>query len=152
MLHCKKWLPCGLLPKPKVPNRREKGIVCVARNTSSVSAPTDEYASVLQVTNTDNYLFSRSGETSISDMTLSKILRDHKIPSDTPGRTATPHGFRSSFRDWVSENGYTRDLPERALSHTIPNAPEAAYHRTDLLEARMPLMEAWERFAKSKTN
>ncbi len=106
----------------------------------------------IRLTNTDNYLFSRSGETSISDMTLSKILRDHKIPSDTPGRTATPHGFRSSFRDWASENGYTRDLAERALSHTIPNETEAAYHRTDLLEARMPLMQAWEQFVESKTN
>ncbi|WP_442792367.1 tyrosine-type recombinase/integrase, partial [Ralstonia sp. AU12-08] len=66
-----------------------------------------------------------------------------KAESDTPGRIATAHGFRSSFRDWASENGYARDLAERALAHTVANKVEAAYHRTDLLEQRRPLMEAW---------
>jgi hypothetical protein len=36
----------------------------------------------------------------------------------------------------ASENGYARDLAERALAHTIQNQAEAAYHRTDLLEQR----------------
>lgn len=69
-------------------------------------------------------------------MILTNLLRDARVPSDTPGRTATAHGFRSAFRDWASENGYPRDLAERALAHTIRNATEAAYHRTDLLKAR----------------
>lgn len=88
---------------------------------------------------------SRRG-TALSDMVLTKLLRDAKVQSDTPGRTATAHGFRSGFRDWASENGYPRDLAERALAHTIRNATEAAYHRTDLLEARRRMMEAWERY------
>lgn len=32
----------------------------------------------------------------LSDMTLTKICRDLEVP-------AVPHGFRSSFRDWVAE-------------------------------------------------
>lgn len=79
----------------------------------------------------------------LTDMALTKFLRDHKVPSDTPNRHATAHGFRSSFRDWTSEHGYARDLAERALAHTIKNQAEAAYHRTDLLEQRRPMMEAW---------
>jgi integrase len=43
-----------------------------------------------------------------SDMILTKFLRDHNVPSSEAGRTATAHGFRSSFRDWASENGYPR--------------------------------------------
>ncbi|WP_417249799.1 tyrosine-type recombinase/integrase, partial [Celeribacter sp.] len=82
----------------------------------------------------------------LSDMTMSKILRDAQVESDIPGRTATVHGFRSSFRDWASENGYARDLAERALAHSIKNATEAAYHRTDKLEQRRPMMEAWGEF------
>jgi integrase len=78
-----------------------------------------------------------------SDMVLTKFLRDHNVESGEPGRTATAHGFRSSFRDWASENGYARDLAERALAHTISNQAEAAYHRTDLLDQRRPMMEAW---------
>ncbi|WP_216675024.1 hypothetical protein [Paraburkholderia elongata] len=53
------------------------------------------------------------------------------------------HGFRSSFHDWVSEHGYARDLAKRALAHTVANKVEAVHHRTDLLEQRHPLMEAW---------
>ena len=79
-------------------------------------------------------------------MTLTKFLRERKVESDTPGRHATAHGFRSSFRDWASENGYPRDLAERGLAHTISNATEAAYHRTDLLEQRRQMMMDWEGF------
>lgn len=85
----------------------------------------------------------------LTDMALTKFLRDHKVPSDTSGRNATAHGFRSSFRDWASESGYPRDLAERALAHTIKSQSEAAYHRTDLLEQRRPMMEAWARHVTS---
>ena len=78
-----------------------------------------------------------------SDMALTKLLRDHKVKSSEPGRTATAHGFRSSFRDWCSELGYPCDYADRALAHTIRNQAEAAYHRTDLLEQRRPMMDAW---------
>ena len=79
----------------------------------------------------------------LSDMVLTGFLRDQKAPSSDKGRVATAHGFRSSFRDWASEHGYARDLAERALAHTIENQAEAAYHRTDLLEQRRAMMEAW---------
>lgn len=76
----------------------------------------------------------------LSDMILTKLLRDANVASDTSGRTATAHGFRSAFRDWASENGYPRDLAERALAHTVRDATEAAYHRTDLLELRREML------------
>jgi integrase len=79
----------------------------------------------------------------LTDMALTKFLRHHRAVSDTPGRIATAHGFRSSFRDWASEKGIARDLAERALAHTIRNAVEAAYHRTDLLEQRRDVMKQW---------
>ena len=78
-----------------------------------------------------------------SDAMLSKFLRENHVKSSDANRTAVPHGFRSSFRDWASENGYSRDVAERALAHAIQNQSEAAYHRTDLLEQRRSMMEAW---------
>jgi integrase len=86
----------------------------------------------------------------LSDMVLTKFLRDHKVLSSEPGRVATAHGFRSSFRDWASENGYPRDLAERALAHTVTNQVEAAYHRTDLLEQRRAMMEAWAEHVEAR--
>ena len=79
-------------------------------------------------------------------MTLTKILRDNRVPSDMAGRTATAHGFRFSFRDWASENRYPQDLAERAFAHTIQYATEAAYHRTDLLEQRVDMMHDWSNY------
>jgi integrase len=79
----------------------------------------------------------------LTDMAMTSLLRKNNVQSSTSGRIATMHGFRSSFRDWASEQGWSRDLAERALAHTIKNQAEAAYHRTDLLEERRPMMEAW---------
>lgn len=42
--------------------------------------------------------------------------------------------------------GYQRDLCERALSHTIHNQAEAAYHRTDLLDQRRIMIESWAQY------
>lgn len=86
----------------------------------------------------------------LSDMALTALLRRLKAQSDAHGRIATAHGFRSSFRDWCSENGYSRDLAERSLAHTIKDKVEAAYHRTDLLDQRRELMNAWARFVTGK--
>ena len=94
--------------------------------------------------NSSTLVFPSRNGTMISDMTLTKLLRDWNVESDVPGRIATAHGFRSSFRDWASENGYPRELAERALAHTIKNATEAAYHRSDLLDQRRGMMLAWE--------
>ena len=95
------------------------------------------------------FVFSHQGTRPISDMTLTAILRAANIPSDSANRTATAHGFRSSFRDWASENGYARDLAERALAHTIRDATEASYHRTDHLEQRSQMMQNWGNFVVS---
>lgn len=86
----------------------------------------------------------------LCDMALTVYLRKHKAHSDTD-RPATAHGFRSSFRDWASENGYPRDCAERALAHVVANKVEAAYHRTDLLEQRRPMMHAWADMLAGKT-
>lgn len=81
-----------------------------------------------------------------TDMILTKFLRDKQVPSNVKGRTATAHGFRSSFRDWVSENGYSHEAAERALAHTIRNSTEWSYNRSDLLDQRRILMQAWSDF------
>jgi len=91
----------------------------------------------------------RGGE--LSDMVLTSFLRKAEAKSDIPDRCATAHGFRSSFRDWASENGYARDLAERSLAHAIENKTEAAYHRSDLLEQRRTMMQAWSDYVTGRT-
>jgi integrase len=85
-----------------------------------------------------NYVFAgNSPKHPMSDMTLMKVLRDM-------GEGCTAHGFRSTFRDWVSEQtNFPGEIAEAALAHAIQNKTEAAYRRGDLLEKRRKLMEAW---------
>ena len=60
------------------------------------------------------------------------------------GRTALPHGFRSTFKDWAGEVArYPNELSEAALAHAIKDKTEAAYRRGDLLERRREMMDAW---------
>jgi integrase len=63
----------------------------------------------------------------------------------------TPHGFRSSFRDWAAEEtDFPNEVAEMALAHTIKNNTEAAYRRGDLFDKRRQLMEEWQRFCESE--
>jgi integrase len=63
----------------------------------------------------------------------------------------TPHGFRSSFRDWAQEKtSHAHRTIESALAHVVGNKTEAAYLRTDSFEKRRELMTAWERFVTAK--
>ena len=98
----------------------------------------------------DKFVFpSPRDQKELSDMVLTSFLRRVKAKSETDERCATAHGFRSSFRDWCSENGFSRDLAERSLAHTVANKVEAAYHRTDLLEQRRSMMNQWADFVTS---
>jgi integrase len=89
----------------------------------------------------------------LSDMALSEVMRrmdeggeEGGAPKwhDAEGRAVVPHGFRSSFRDWAGETRPEgREVVEAALAHSIKDKAEAAYARSDLLEKRRPLMDAW---------
>ena len=82
---------------------------------------------------------TRSGRTT-SSMTFTALLRRLGIP-------AVPHGFRSSFRDWVIEQTSTPwAVAEAALAHNVGNSTEAAYMRSDLFDQRRTLMDAWAEF------
>lgn len=61
----------------------------------------------------------------------------------------TPHGMRSSFRDWCSESGVPCEIAERALAHVVKGATESAYARSDLLERRRELMQRWADYITS---
>ena len=62
------------------------------------------------------------------------------------GVDTTMHGFRSTFSDWAIEAGYDSMTVHRATAHHDHNAVRAAYQRTDRLEERRPIMQAWGEF------
>lgn len=82
----------------------------------------------------------QSGDKPLSDMSLTLCMR-------RMGRTAVPHGFRSTFTDWCAERtAYPAEVREMALAHAIGNDTEAAYRRGDLFDKRSNLMNDWAGF------
>jgi integrase len=74
----------------------------------------------------------------LSNMSMEMILRRMKTED------ATIHGFRSSFRDWVGNvTHFPREVAEAALAHVVGDQAEQAYRRSDALDKRRALMEAW---------
>lgn len=89
-----------------------------------------------------SYLFpGRKFDAPLSNMAMLKLLA--RI-----GRSdLTTHGFRSTFKDWVSETtDHPSEVSEMALAHAIDNDVEAAYRRGDLFRKRIALMNDWARF------
>lgn len=59
----------------------------------------------------------------------------------------TPHGFRSTFRDWAGETtAHPREVVEAALAHRVGDKVEQAYARGDLFQKRRRLMDEWAAF------
>ena len=79
----------------------------------------------------------------LSNMTMLKVLQrlEHAY---------TPHGFRSTFRTWISEKtNHVHEVAEAALAHTIGDKVVAAYQRGDLFEKRRLLMLDWADYVNS---
>jgi integrase len=80
----------------------------------------------------------------LSNMAMEMMLRRMNI------HNATVHGFRSSFRDWAGNvSNFPRELIETALAHVIGDKAEQAYRRSDALEKRRKLMDAWAAYCTS---
>ena len=78
----------------------------------------------------------------LAEMVLRRMLR-------RDADVVTVHGFRSSFRDWAgNETHFPRELAEAALAHVVGDKAEQAYRRSDALEKRRALMEAWAAYCE----
>lgn len=74
----------------------------------------------------------------ITDVLTSKFMRDRGLPYK-------PHGFRSSFRDWMAHTDVPYEVGETAIAHRVGNKVSQAYLRDDYWEKRKVIMHAWAR-------
>ena len=72
----------------------------------------------------------------LSDSTISKLCRENDVGM-------VPHGARASFRSWAADTGYPAEVAEECLGHVNPNKVESAYQRSDILQRRAEVLEAW---------
>jgi integrase len=91
-----------------------------------------------EVNNPYVFLGSRNGS-SISNIAMWQTLR--RLRADV-----SVHGFRSTFSVWAHETtAYPPHIVELALAHSVGNAVERAYRRSDLFAKRARLMEDWSK-------
>ena len=111
-------------PNPhRVPLSKQAMVVIQLRERSRTSSP---------------YVFTGPTQERLND----KALRDQVYDMGFKGIT-TVHGYRSAFRDWCEErNNFDWAAKEMCLAHRLPKTARA-YVRTDLLEKRREIMNAW---------
>ena len=79
----------------------------------------------------------------MSDMTLTQVLRKTGL-----AERSTVHGFRSAVRDWAAEcTSAPHAVMELSLAHAMGSSVERANARSDLIEKRRVLKQAWADFA-----
>jgi integrase len=107
-----------------------------------------EILKVMKKGQINDYVFSshsKSTSTHISTGVFLAIIKKME-----PYKQYTPHGFRSTFRDWAGETtSFANETLELALAHVIGNQTEASYRRQDQLAKRQKLMQTWCDFIES---
>ena len=111
--------------------------------------------SLPRLVDSDFVFFAPQGG-ALSDMSISAVMkRLHKsdireggsgFVDRRSGRSAVPHGLRSSFRDWAAEQGIDRNLAEICLAHKVGSEVERAYLRSDMIKRRRHVMQDWQSF------
>lgn len=126
-----------------VPAERMKG---GREHRVPLSDPSLAILKEMSVMKRSDYVFpGTKADKPLSGMALEMAMR--RLKAD-----ATPHGFRSTFRDWAAEEtNVSPEVCEMALAHTIASKVEAAYRRGDLFEKRRQLMDDWAAFCGQKT-
>lgn len=80
----------------------------------------------------------------MSDQTMDKLL-------DTLGINASPHGFRSTFRDWAGDQtDYAEEVMETALAHVVGSGTRRAYRRRKAMEKLTALLQEWADYIRPR--
>lgn len=132
-----------------VPKERVKGKKGARRRDHVVPLSDAAFAILesLPIIEGNKFLFpgAHAGE-GLSNMAMAEVLKEMGYEGDV----ATVHGFRSTFKDWCSEQtAYPNEMSEMALAHTVSDKVEAAYRRGDMREKRRRLMQDWADYCGS---
>jgi integrase len=94
-----------------------------------------------RLTGHGSYLFpsTRTITRPMSDMTVNVALRTLGYAQGE----MTGHGFRAMANSLLAERGWSVDAIERQLAHVEGNKIRAAYHRSEHLDERRRMMQAW---------
>jgi integrase len=101
------------------------------------------------------YVFpGQSSGKPLSNMALLTLLKrmnagEKKWLDSASSRPITAHGFRATFRTWAEEVATVpHAVVEQAMGHQVGTQVERAYRRTDVLDKRRRLMDAWAQWCE----
>ncbi len=110
----------------------------------------------MKAAQTSRFVFPGASGRPLSNMAMLVLLkrmnsRDETWLDPVDGRSVVPHGFRATFRTWAEEMTHaTNATIEEAMGYVVGTAVERAYRRTDILERRRTLMNAWAEHCEPK--
>ncbi len=88
------------------------------------------------------YIFTNARGSALADAAISKVPKEF-------GHNVTAHGFRATFRTWAQEfTSYPEEVVELCLAHVNSDATRAAYARSELIDKRRVVMDAWADFCR----
>jgi len=126
-----------------IPARRMKSRT---RHTVPLSKQSVILIQRLAIQRISDFVFpNKSSGQSLSQAGMSSVLKrmfEIKEWKDGYGRLITVHGFRGTFKTWVTEQTDADWLTgEMALSHRIKDKSSATYQKGDLIDKRRRLMQ-----------
>jgi integrase len=146
-----------IVPKERMKGRRG------ARKRDHVVPLTAQAQAILAAPHLDGeYLFPGANDEPLSNAAMGAVIdrmNEDRTKAGLPkwvdpqqgDREIVPHGFRSTFKDWCSdETDYPNEMSEVALSHTLPDKVEAAYRRGSMLQKRRAMMADWAAFCEGR--
>jgi integrase len=138
-----------LRAQPNEINRREKlWTVPAERMKGGLEHRVPLCRRALEIINngSESYLFPSQyrDDKHLSDMAMLQLLKRMGHGG------VTVHGFRSAFKDWARDRtNFDNYVVEAALAHAVGDKVEAAYARSDVIDKRRKLMEAWATYCAS---
>jgi integrase len=103
------------------------------------------------------HVFRNTKGNPLSDAIMGKVIRTlnskrledglNEYLDPTSQRIITPHGFRSTLKDWSrTRTQYSDEASELALAHVSSDKTRVAYARDELIGERTALMNDWGTF------
>lgn len=128
----------------KVPARRMKVGKTLQAHTVSLATQAIQILRELEkLTGTTPYLFPKAGRGGGESPVISENSVNRALAAMGYKGRQSSHGFRATARSLLSEQGWSTEAMERQLDHAERSKVVAAYARSQYLDERRRMMQAW---------
>lgn len=119
------------IPAPRMKNKKAHRVPLVPETMAILNS--------LYENRTNDFVFpGQKPDKPLSQTAMEMVLRRMNV------KPFTVHGFRASFKDWCSDETFFQwEIVEGSLSHKVGSNVAQSYRRSDALEKRRQVAQAW---------